>query len=381
MRVLALIGLACGAGVEVVFGQVTPALDAGISAVKYDGFLLSGAASLSPSVRWDHSGGRGSVSARGTYLLFESGNRSLDISTSGSWFTPLARHWRGEVSVAAGASDYANVIRFSHGVAAARIHVIAAGRGGWISATVGRASFGAGPRRAGVVAMGAWLVRAELTLFASLDRAFIGDTAYTDVRSSGRLQRGGVLLEGTLGARVLSRGAGRGVYGEGTTTVPLGRQTAFVVSAGAYPTDVISGSLAARYVTVGLRLGAIGPRRQVTPAVPGKAYTISGANGSAIDHAADARLEIQISEGEDVRLTIYAAGATAVEISGDFTDWRPVTLSRSPTTADAWESSFRIPRGIHRINVRRDGGRWMAPGGTTRTIDDYDGEVGLFLLP
>jgi hypothetical protein len=360
---------------------VTPTLEAGISAVKYDGFLISGAASLTPSVRWDHPRGRGFVGARGTYLQFESGNRSLDISTSGSWSTPLARHWRGELGLAAGASDYASVTRFSHGVAEARIHLIDAGRGGWISAAVGRATFGAGARPVSVVAMGVWLLRTDLTMFASLDRSFIGDTAYTDLRSSARWQRGKLSFEGTLGARVLSRGGGRGVYGEATTTLPLGTRTAFVVSAGAYPTDAISGSLAARYATMGVRLGAIAMRRPAPRAFPAMIDVSRGANGSAIDPAADARLEIQIGEGEEVRLTVYASGATAVEISGDFTDWRPVTLSRSPTTADAWESSFRISRGIHRINVRRDGGRWIAPVGTTRTIDDYDGEVGLFLLP
>lgn len=378
---LALIGLACGCGVHGVQSQVTPTVDAGISAVKYDGFLLSGAASLTPSVRWDHPGGRGFVAARGSYLRFESGNRSLDVSTSGSWFTPFARRWRGEFGLAVGASDYASVTRFSHGVAEARIHLIDAGRGGWISATVGRASFGAQPRPVSVVALGVWLLRTDFTLLASLDRSFIGDTAYTDLRSSTRWQRGRLLFQGTLGARVLSRGGGRGVYGEATTTLPLGTRTAFVVSAGAYPTDLISGSLAARYVTVGLRFGAIALRRPAPRAFPALIDVSSGANGSAIDLAADARLEIQIGEGEDVRLTIYAPGATAVEISGDFTDWRPVPLSRKPTSADAWEGSFRIPRGIHRVNVRRDGGRWLAPVGTTRSADDYDGEVGVFLLP
>ena len=76
-----------------------------------------------------------------------------------------------------------------------------------------------------------------------------------------------------------------------------------------------------------------------------------------------------------------APGATAVEISGDFTDWRPVPLRRNPASADAWVASFRISKGLHRINVRRDGGPWMAPGGTTRSADDYDGEVGVFVLP
>ena len=82
-----------------------------------------------------------------------------------------------------------------------------------------------------------------------------------------------------------------------------------------------------------------------------------------------------------MQLMLYAPGATTVEISGDFTDWRPVALSRNPGNADAWVATFRIAPGIHRINVRRDRGPWLAPAGTTRSADDYDGEVGVFLLP
>ena len=379
MRALALIGLACAAGVPAVHGQATATLDAGISAVKYDGFLGSGAASLTPSVRWEHPRGRGFVSARGTYLRFESGNRSLDFSANGSWFTPLARHWRGELGLAVGASDYRSIASFSHGVAEARIHLMEADRGGWVGTTVGQASFSAGARPVAVVAMGVWLLRSNLTMFASLDRSFVGDTAYTDLRSSARLQHGGVSLEGTLGTRMLSRGAGRGAYGEGSATVALGRRTAVVLSGGLYPTDVISGSIAGRYVSAALRLGAIGIRRPAVRTRPAMPHSNGGSNGSAMP--ADARLEIDASRDDAVRLTIYAPGAVAVEISGDFTDWRPVLLSRNPAREGAWEGMFRIPRGIHRINVRRDGGRWMAPTGTTRSADDYDGEVGVFLLP
>jgi len=105
------------------------------------------------------------------------------------------------------------------------------------------------------------------------------------------------------------------------------------------------------------------------------------ADGSAL--RAETRLEITLGERPDdaVRLTLFAPGASAVEISGDFTDWQPVELRRSTTNRDAWQGTFRIARGIHRINVRRDGGAWMAPAGTIRSADDFDGEVGVFLLP
>ena len=385
MRVLALIGLACGAGIPAAWAQVTPGLDAGIAAVKYDGFLLSGAASVAPSVRWDHPRGRGFVSARGTYLRFESGNRSLDASMRGSWFTPIARRWRGELGMGVGASDYASIAHFSHGIVDARVHLMDQDRGGWLATSFGRSSFGAGPRPVAVVAIGGWLLRADAAVSASFDRSFVGDTAYSDLRSSARLQRGVVLLEGTLGARIFSNGAGSGVYGEASATVPLGRNTALIVSGGRYPTDVITGSIAGRYVSAGFRLGASGVRKPLPAARPRPAipHSSSGPDGSALLPRTEARLEVAPGRSTDdpVKLTLFAAGARVVEISGDFTDWKPIELQRSLTNGEAWEGMFRMSRGIHRINVRRDGGPWTAPVGTTRSADDFDGEVGVFLLP
>jgi hypothetical protein len=377
VKTLGLIALSCGITIRTVAAQASATIDASVSVVRYDGFLPSAAASVTPALRWEHPRGRGFVSARGTYLRFESGNRSLDGSANGSWFTPLARHWRGELGLTAGASDYANIASFSHGSAEARIHWIDAGRGGWFGATVGRASFGAGARPVAVVALGAWLLQSDVTMFASVDRSFVGDTAYTDLRSSARMLRGPVQFEATVGARMLSRGGGRGVYGEGSATLPLGRRTALVVSAGRYPTHVVSGSIAGRYVSAALRLGAIGVRRPAGPLRP----VIPHASGSNGLEEGGTRLALTPGGDDAVRLTLIAPGAGAVEISGDFTDWRPVSLSRSATISDAWEGTFRITRGVHRINVRRDGGRWMAPGGTTRSADDFDGEVGVFLLP
>jgi len=378
VRTLALIGLMCGASVETVCAQVTANVEAGISDVQYDGFLASGAASISPTLRWEHPKGRGFLSARGTYLRFESGRRSLDGSANASWFAPLARHWRGELGVTAGASDYANIASFSHAQADARLHVMDGDRGGWLATTVGRSSFGGGPRPVLVVAMGAWLLHSDKTLFVSLDRSFIGDSVYTDLRSSARWRGTRIVLEGTVGARFWSRGGGRGVFGEGSATMSITPHAAIVLSAGRYPTDAVSGSIAGRYVTAAVRLGAIGVRKRPAPAFSANVHA-SGSDGST--SLGETRREVQAQQDDDVRLTLFAPGATTVDITGDFTNWQPVPLSRNPGAGDAWGGTFRIPRGMHRINVRRDGGPWQAPGGTTHSTDDYDGEVGVFVLP
>ena len=384
MRRFALIVLAYGGWlgglepqVHVVAAQVVAHVEAGFSEVKYDGFLASGAASFAPTMRWEHPRGRAFISARGTYLRFESGRHSLDASATGSWFVPLgsSRRWRGELAMSGGASQYADIASFNHLVLESRVHLTESNHGGWAGVTLGRSSFGNEPRPAAVVATGVWLLRTNKTMFVSLDRTRVGDTVYSDLRSSGRWQKDKFVLEGILGARFWSTGGGRGVFGEGSAIYSFSPAAALVFSGGRYPTDVVSGSIAGRYVSLAIRLGKTTIQRHVRIAAH------SSASDPPASASSDIRMVIQKQPGDDVRLSVYAAGAQTVEISGDFTDWRPVALTRSPGNAALWEATFRLTSGMHRINVRHDGGAWVAPGGTTRSTDDFDGEVGVFTIP
>jgi hypothetical protein len=380
VRTLAFTVLACVATrIQSVGAQVTANVEAGVSDVQYDGFLASGAASLSPTMRWEHPQGRGFISARGTYLQFQSGRHSVDAAVNGSWFQPLARHWRGELGAAGGASQYATIASFNHGELETRLHLMDVDHGAWVGATAGRSSFGRGARPSTVIALGFWLLRDDKTMFVSFDRSLVGDTAYSDLKSSGRWRRQWLVLEGVLGARVWSRGGGRGLYGEGSATVSLSEHTALVLSAGRYPTDAVSGSIAGRYATLAIRMGTIAVRRPAPAMLPHVLVPVSGSDGGST--TTETALEIQRGRGDAVRLLLSAPGATTVEVSGDFTDWRPVSLTRTPAKTDLWQTTLQIPPGIHRINVRRDGGPWMAPRGTTRATDDFDGEVGVFTLP
>ena len=250
--------------------------------------------------------------------------------------------------------------------------------GGWLGLTIGSSAFRRSSRPAAVVATGLWLLRGDKTMFASIDRSFVGDTAYSDLRASGRWRRDRIVLEGIVGARVWSRGGGRGVFGEGSAILNLAAGAALVLSAGRYPTDAISGSIAGRYATLAVRLGTIPFRRAPTPTFQRPRSSAADDPEPSLDQPL---LAIRKQRGDDVQLTLYATGATTVEISGDFTDWRPISLSRIPAETAAWTATFHIAPVVHRINVRRDGGPWMAPAGSLRRADDYDGEVGVFILP
>jgi len=81
---------ACGAFPAPCAAQVDARLDAAVAVVKYEGFLSSGAASLSPAVAWRSVGS--TLAARGTFLVFESGNTSFQGLFSASTLTaPLGR--------------------------------------------------------------------------------------------------------------------------------------------------------------------------------------------------------------------------------------------------------------------------------------------------
>jgi len=357
--------------------QTTGTVDLGVSIVRYDGFLPSGAVSLTPTLTWERPGT--AVTARGTYLRFESGRRSVQGLIAASLFTPpsfLRHRWRGELFLSAGGSSYADFASFWHATGEARVHLVTANRGAWIAGTGGRTSYGIAPRSVAVAGFGVWARRAWVTVATSVTRSFVGDTAYSDVGSTIHASRGRFELNASFAARVSSRGGGHGVYGEAGSTFILGERTALFISGGRYPTDPVSGSVAGRYASAGLRLRTALPRpRVIRDPQPLSRSPADGDGGAGFT----ARLEIQPAGDGTVRVVLYAPAAATVDVAGDFTDWRAVALRRAGEST--WECLLPMSSGVHRINVRVDGGSWTAPGGTTRVADEFGGEVGIVAVP
>src|SRR5207302_356815 len=225
-----------------------------------------------------------------TYLRFESGHRSLQGLIAGSFLVrPAGHRWGGELGGSVGASRYLDFASFWHATADARLHLLGADRGAWIGATAGRTAYGAGARPVTGAGVGAWAQRSQVMLSASATRSFVGDSAYSDFLATALTHRGAVTLDASLGARVASRGGGHGVFGEASATLALGERTLLFLAGGRYPTDPVSGSVAGRYVSGGVRLrlapctgstgdstGARGSFPPVCPARPTTSATTSG---------------------------------------------------------------------------------------------------------
>jgi len=75
--------------------------------------------------------------------------------------------------------------------------------------------------------------------------------------------------------------------------------------------------------------------------------------------------------------TLRVPHARIVELSGDVTGWKPVTLVQ--VAPDRWETALRLTPGTYRVSIRIDGDRWTAPPGTASVDDDFGGSAGLLV--
>jgi hypothetical protein len=79
------------------------------------------------------------------------------------------------------------------------------------------------------------------------------------------------------------------------------------------------------------------------------------------------------------KIVIRVGGVERVDVMGDFSDWSPLTLVRRGR--DLWELNVPLSPGMYHINVRVDGGPWMAPPGIPTMHDGFSGDVGLIVVP
>lgn len=147
----------CLAAAAPCAAQVEARLDASVAVVKYDGFLSSGAAALSSSVAW--RGTSATVAARGTFLLFESGNTSLQGLLSAGTFSPPLGPLRIEGAAEAGGSSYSAygaTARFLHVLGNVRAHLMSNRWGFFAGVLAGVVSNPGSSGQASGVSAGAW---------------------------------------------------------------------------------------------------------------------------------------------------------------------------------------------------------------------------------
>lgn len=369
----ALLAIALAGAARPLVAQAFTSIDGGYARVTYDGFLPTNAASVSTSLRVE--GAAAMLTARGALLRFESGNHSLSGAVGGNVFTRAVNGFRGELLGTVGASTYRGFSHYGYVIARSRLHYSRAQYGSWIDGSLGRNYYQGERLVIKQSGAGTWLRHDYGTLSLSAMRTWSGDTSFTDAEGALRLMQRHVDVDLTLGLRSFSLGAGRGVYGEASSTVWIWRELAMVVSGGRYPSDPARGSIAGKYASLSMRFGSRGSAsergfpKEISPRRPAP---------TSFSMPLITDLEMRRAANGWRTFRLHVAGATHIELMGDFTEWQPVALGRAGE--DIWEVTLPIAPGLHRFNVRADGGKWTVPLGFAVQSDDFGGSAGILLI-
>ena len=137
---------------------------------------------------------------------------------------------------------------------------------------------------------------------------------------------------------------------------PLRERLQLIAEAGGYPGYPATDRLPREFVRLGFEVRLPVP---ASPVVPTLQPPASGAGASA-----------RVETGSDgPRLLVDAPEADAVEIRGNFTGWKTVTMNRRPD--GPWV--LQVPTGMLQFNVRLDGGDWIVPEGAVAAPDEFTG--------
>jgi hypothetical protein len=201
---------------------------------------------------------------------------------------------------------------------------------------------------------------------------------YSDVQIAIRYPVDAFELGFTAGARSGSVGAAVGgtsrAWGSVSVIDWVGARVAIVGSAGSYPVDLTQGYPGGRFVSLALRVASRNSRSvehaaASTPATP------------VVDPTREPKtsaFEVRAIGGNQRTLRIDAPSAHGVELNGDFTNWQPVGLTRD--SDGRWTVTLPIAPGTYQVNIRIDGGRWVAPPGLLTSSDEFGGTVGILTI-
>jgi hypothetical protein len=370
----ALCGLLILSGIGRPLGaQHHSALDVGVSVVRFldDSTTIAGpslgltsAADGRRLFGWLNVGAVGTVGAASGSATLVGGARA-----------PIARRWRlegsGELFGVAGTS----VQSAAAATASGRVMRLVGDGGVWAGASAAIAHREAGGLPAHAVEAGAWWSARRARLSASLlDQHATGQLFAGPLRSlllgtlpihiqeatfEARIEGDAVSLDLSAGIRHDPDAAS--VYEpvvSATAAVWQSETRAWTLTVARQPPDWVRGADAAQWVSLGMRFlerrPATARAERIRPIVTVQA------------------------EGGQRRVRVVASGARTVELMADFTDWSPVTLSAAD---DAFEGTFALEPGSHRVVVRIDGTTWRTAANTPAVDDDLGGRVGLLVVP
>jgi hypothetical protein len=253
--------------------------------------------------------------------------------------------------------------------------------GAWVGGGLGRTWDGAVWRGVRQGEAGVWAQRNGVTSLLTMTPVSVADSIrYTDVQAALRYPTRTFELGLSLGTRAGSVGPAIGgtsrTWGSVSAVAWMSSMFAIVGSAGTYPVDLTQGYPGGRFVSISLRMASRDEH------LSERAQTTHTGSLTAIAEAASpsgvTNFEVRSNSGIRRTLRIDASSAHAVEITGDFTQWDPVRLTRG--SDGSWIVVLPISAGTHQLNVRVDGGAWRVPPGLLTATDEFGGSVGILTI-
>lgn len=352
--------------------QIAATLDGAATRISYSEGSPSTGLSIAPNFQlirpWQ------SFIAGGAVTRFPGDVWSVQGHIGGSTYLGLTGGFRPELEGRLRGTRHEDGGGSSEFAGAARLHRFGFERGFWIGANGGRSWDGLEWRGTVALEGGGWTRIGPGTLSLALTGSRVNDELrFAEAESAFRMDRGPLELVAYGGLRHWFRPDDAAAEGWGGASVAwwLGDRFALTVSGGAYPADYAQGLPSGTFGSLGMRVstGRIAQARRVNepldlilpprrPGAPGLAFE---------------RLE-----GGLARITIGGLDAGNVELMGDFTGWEPVTLL--PAGQGLWETTLAVPAGIHRVNLRVDGGQWVVPLGLPSSTDEFGGAAGILIV-
>ena len=196
------------------------------------------------------------------------------------------------------------------------------------------------------------------------------DTVETRDRSSSNAAElamhwasGRLAFRGSVGSRFRTSTMPNENWGQAEATFAVGPDVALVAAGGVSPSSIAYGVPRSRFAQFGIR---IAPSALLRPRLPASVRPTAAAFEVADGNRGLRTLRIRIPY------------ARTVELSADFTDWKPISLTSSG--ADRWETTLTIAPGMHRVAIRVNGDEWTPPPGVSTVPDEFQGTVGVIVI-
>jgi hypothetical protein len=356
--------------------QSTLSLEAGAVRVRFADQGEFSAATLSPSlvVQSTHLAARlfGSASQLSAGRWSTQGTAVFTAFTS-----PSVRGFVGETGVALGGSAFPDGARTAQALGSARLHWLGAPVATWIGGALGSMNDGVVWRSVRQAELGASVPLRTASLTVMATPSITDDTLrYTDVLaalggSSGVFDLS-ASVGGRLGAALPIVGGDQRVWGGVSVAAWIAPRVAVTVASGTYPVDVTQGFPAGRYISAGMRVGAMRSVRAVEGARARRISREARAAGVAA-------FALQRREGSVFEVRVRAPRAQEVLVNGDVTGWRPIALVRDRD--GWWRGRLVISAATAELVVRVDGGPWLVPPGAEEVVDEFGGRSGRLVVP